>query len=85
MIVPSADRATIKTGKAADFIALDLNRLEYAGAHHDPVAAVLFCAPAGVDHSYVHGKSVVKERQLVGVELGPVIEDHNRLAATLNV
>jgi cytosine/adenosine deaminase-related metal-dependent hydrolase len=77
------DVGSLEVGKAADFIALDLNRLEYAGAHHDPVAAVLFCAPANVDHSYVHGEAVVRDRQLVGLELEPVIEEHNRLAATL--
>ena len=29
-------------GKAADFITLDLNRIEYAGGLHDPVASALF-------------------------------------------
>lgn len=77
------DVGSIEVGKAADFIALDLNRLEYAGAHHDPVAAVVFCAPANIDHSFVHGKAVVRDRRLVGLELGPVIEEHNRLGATL--
>jgi cytosine/adenosine deaminase-related metal-dependent hydrolase len=77
------DVGALEVGKAADFIALDLNRLEYTGAHHDPVAAVLFCAPANVDHSFVHGKAVVRDRRLVGLELGPVIEEHNRLAGTL--
>jgi cytosine/adenosine deaminase-related metal-dependent hydrolase len=77
------DVGSLEVGKAADFIALDLNRIEYAGAHHDPVAAVVFCAPANVDHSYVHGEAVVRDRQLVGLELEPVIEEHNRLAATL--
>ncbi|MBT8247538.1 MAG: amidohydrolase family protein, partial [Acidimicrobiia bacterium] len=77
------DVGSLEVGKAADFIALDLNRLEYAGAHHDPVAAVVFCAPANIDHSYVHGEAVVRDRQLVGLELEPVIEEHNRLAAML--
>jgi len=77
------DVGSLEVGKAADFIALDLNRLEYAGAHHDPVGAVLFCAPTNVDHSYVHGKQVVSEGRLLGVELGPVIEEHNGLARTL--
>jgi cytosine/adenosine deaminase-related metal-dependent hydrolase len=77
------DIGALEVGKAADFIALDLNRIEYTGAHHDPVAAVVFCAPANVDHSYVHGEAVVRDRQLVGLELPPVIEEHNRLAGTL--
>ncbi|MBT8202718.1 MAG: 8-oxoguanine deaminase [Acidimicrobiia bacterium] len=77
------DIGALAPGMAADFIAFDLNRLEYAGAHHDPVAAVLFCAPVGVDVSYVHGRPVVVDRELVGVELPGVIEEHNRLAAVL--
>ncbi len=79
------DVGSLEVGKAADFIALDLNRIEYAGAHHDPVAAVVFCAPANVDHSYVHGKVVVRDRELVGFDLGPVIAEHNRLAGALLV
>ena len=77
------DVGSLAPGMAADFIAYDLNRLEYAGAHHDPVSAVVFCAPVGVDVSYVQGEAVVRDRQLVGVELPPVIEHHNRLAAEL--
>ena len=77
------DVGALAPGMAADFIAFDLERVEYAGAHHDPVAAVVFCAPTGVDHSYVHGQPVVRDRELVGVELPPVLERHNRLAAEL--
>ena len=77
------DIGSLEPGKAADLIALDLNRLEYAGAHHDPVAAAVFCAPTNVDYSFVHGRAIVRERQLVGLELGSVIEDHNRLAEAL--
>lgn len=77
------DIGSLEAGKAADFIALDLDRIEYAGAHHDPVAAAVFCAPTGVDFNYVHGRAVVRERRLVGIELEPVIEEHNRLAGEL--
>lgn len=77
------DVGSLAAGMAADFVAIDLDHLEYAGAHHDPVAAVVFCAPLGVDVSYVHGQPVVRDRELMGVELPPVIERHNRLAADL--
>ncbi len=77
------DIGSLEVGKAADFIALDLNRIEYSGAHHDPVAAVVFCAPVNVDHSFVHGKAVVRDRELADLELGPVVEEHNRLAEHL--
>ncbi|MEE9184817.1 MAG: amidohydrolase family protein, partial [Acidimicrobiia bacterium] len=77
------DLGALEAGKAADFIAFDLNRIEYAGALHDPVAAILFCAPVGVDHSFVHGRRVVEDGRLVGVDLADLIARHNQLASTL--
>lgn len=82
-VLGRTDTGSLEVGKAADFIAFDVNRIEYAGAHHDPVAAVLFCASATVDHSFVHGTRVVGDGRLMGVELEPLIAEHNRLAATL--
>ena len=77
------DIGSLEPGKAADFIAIDMSRLEYAGAQHDQVAAVLLAAPTTVDHSYVHGRAVVTDRRLTGVELEPLIERHNSLASGL--
>jgi cytosine/adenosine deaminase-related metal-dependent hydrolase len=77
------DIGSLEPGKAADFIAIDLNRIEFAGSLHDPVAAVVFCAPFRVDHSWVHGQRVVEEGRPVRVELPALIEQHNRMAAVL--
>jgi cytosine/adenosine deaminase-related metal-dependent hydrolase len=77
------DLGSLEPGKGADFIAISLDRLEYAGALHDPIAAVLFVAPTGVDQNYVHGRAVVKDGELVGVELPTLIEKHNVAAARL--
>ena len=77
------DVGSLEPGKAADFIAISLDRLEYAGALHDPVAAVLFVAPTGVDQSYVQGRAVVRDRELVGVDLPSLIETHNAAATRL--
>jgi cytosine/adenosine deaminase-related metal-dependent hydrolase len=79
------DLGSLEVGKAADFIAVDLSRLEYAGALHDPVAAAMLVAPVNVDFNYVAGKPVVVEGKLVTLELEPLIERHNRLAAQLLV
>lgn len=78
-----SDIGSLEPGKAADFIALDMGRLEYAGAQHDPVAAVLLAAPTTVSHNYVGGKPVVRDGRLVTLELEPLIERHNALAASL--
>jgi cytosine/adenosine deaminase-related metal-dependent hydrolase len=77
------DIGSLEPGKAADFIALDMSKLEYAGAHHDMVAATLLAAPTRVSHNYVGGNAVVSDGHLVGVELEPLIEEHNRLARAL--
>jgi 8-oxoguanine deaminase len=77
------DLGSLEAGKAADFIAIDLDRLQYAGALHDPVAAVVLAAPVDVDFTYVAGRPVVQEGRLVTLELEPLIERHNQLAGTL--
>lgn len=77
------DVGRLRPGLAADVIAVDLERVEYAGARHDPLAAVVFCASGRVDHSWVGGRLVVANRRLVGVDEAALVEDHNRLAAQL--
>ncbi len=77
------DLGSLEVGKCADFVAINLNRLDYAGALHDPVAAVVFCQPQTVDYNVVHGKLVVKQGKLVGLDLPKHIEAHNRAARRL--
>jgi 8-oxoguanine deaminase len=77
------DIGSLEPGKCADFFAINLNELDYAGALHDPVAAVLFCAPLHVDYTVVGGSYIVKERQLVTVDLPTLIEEHNQAARRL--
>jgi len=77
------DIGQLAPGKAADFIGFRLDRLDYAGALHDPMAALVFCTPQRVDLSVINGQVVVEEGQLLTVDLGPVIERHNRIAREL--
>jgi cytosine/adenosine deaminase-related metal-dependent hydrolase len=77
------DVGKLVPGMAADVIAYDLDRLEFAGALHDPVAALVMCAPVSVDHSWVGGRKVVSEGILPGIDLPALVEEHNRLAADL--
>jgi len=66
-----------------DFFAINLNRLDYAGALHDPVAAVVFCAPQHVDYTVVGGKFVVKEGQIATLDLQHLVEKHNKASKRL--
>lgn len=77
------DIGSLETGKCADFFTLDLNSLQFAGGLHDPVAAVVFCAPHSVDTTVVHGKVVVEDGRIVTMDMEPVIEIHNRLSLEL--
>ncbi|MBI4788210.1 MAG: 8-oxoguanine deaminase [Chloroflexi bacterium] len=74
------DIGSLEKGKAADFIGIKLDRVEYAGARHDPVAALVFCATRRVDLSVINGKVVVEDGELTTVYLPSVIADHNRIA-----
>ncbi len=77
------DIGALKPGMAADFVAYDLKGLPFAGAWHDPVAALLFCTPVNVSLSVINGRVVVRDGQLTTLDLPPLIERHNALALAL--
>jgi 8-oxoguanine deaminase len=76
------DIGSLEAGKCADFFAVNLNQLGFAGMH-DPVSAIVFGQPVNVDYTVVNGKFVVKEGQLVTVDRGQLIERHNKAAKRL--
>jgi cytosine/adenosine deaminase-related metal-dependent hydrolase len=78
------DIGQLAPGMAADLALFDLGGLGFAGgAVHDPVASLLLCAPAQANYTLVNGQVVVREGQLATVDLGPLVERHNRLARQL--
>ncbi len=77
------DIGSLEAGKCADFIAMKLDRLDYAGALHDPLAAVVFCAPQRVDWNVVGGKIIVQDGQLLTVDVPGLVEKHNEAAKRL--
>lgn len=78
------DVGSLEPGKCADFFAINLERLDYAGGMvHDPVSAVVFCQPVRVDFTVVGGNFIVKNGQLVTVDEGKLIERHNKAARRL--
>jgi cytosine/adenosine deaminase-related metal-dependent hydrolase len=82
-VLGRGDLGSLEPGKCADFFAINLDRLDYAGALHDPVAAIAFCAPQHVDYTVVGGKFVVKEGQIVTLDLQRLVEKHNKASKRL--
>jgi 8-oxoguanine deaminase len=68
---------------AADFAAFDVRGINHAGALHDPLAALVFCAPQTASCVVINGRIVVEGGQLATVELPSVVERHNRLSLKL--
>jgi 8-oxoguanine deaminase len=77
------DIGALTPGMSADFAAFDLRGVNMAGALHDPVAAVAFCAPQNASLVAINGRVVVEDGRLTTVDLQPVIERHNRLSLKL--
>jgi 8-oxoguanine deaminase len=82
-VLGRTDIGSLEKGKCADFFAIDLNRLEYAGALHDPVAAVIFAQPVKVDHTVVGGKFVIRNGHLITREESNLVQKHNQCARRL--
>jgi cytosine/adenosine deaminase-related metal-dependent hydrolase len=83
-VLGRTDIGHLAIGMCADLALFDLRTLGFAGgAVHDPVGALLLCASAQASHTVVDGRVVVRDGQLCSVELGPLLERHNRLALTL--
>ncbi len=77
------DIGYLAPGMAADFICVDLDRASFAGALHDPVAALVLCDVGRVDYSFINGRRVVDAGRLTTAELPRLVETVNRLAASM--
>jgi len=77
------DIGHLAPGMAADIVAFDLSQIGMAGALHDPVAALVFCAPGSVAWSIINGRIIVRDGHLLPLELPMLIEQHNMLARRL--
>lgn len=77
------DIGALVPGMAADLAAFDLNRIEYAGARHDPVAALVFCGPTPSRHVIVNGKFLIKDGAFTTIDAGVLVERHNALSRVL--
>lgn len=78
------DIGALAPGMSADLIAFRSDSLALSGAAvHDPVAALVFCAPEKVDLSLINGRWVVQDGMLQTLDLPRVVHHHNHLARQL--
>ena len=82
-VLGRSDIGSLEIGKCADFIAFDLNQLDYAGALHDPVSAIVFCSPQKVNYNVVHGKVIVREGHFLPFDTNQHAAKHNQAAQRL--
>lgn len=77
------DIGHLAPGMSCDFAAYALDAIDFAGAHWDPVAALVFCGPARTSLTVVNGEIVARDGQLTKTDLRRLIERHNTLSRHL--
>jgi cytosine/adenosine deaminase-related metal-dependent hydrolase len=77
------DIGALKPGMAADLALFDTRQIGYAGALHDPVAALVFCTPSNTAFTIINGRVVVRDGRLATLDIALLGERHNRLAREL--
>ena len=83
-VLGRSDIGHLAPGMCADLALFDLSALGFAGgAVHDPVGALLLCAPAQAAYTLVDGVVCVRQGRLVSFDLEPVRRRHEVLARAL--
>lgn len=77
------DIGHLAPGMAADVIGYRLDTVDFAGALHDPLAALVFCTPARADFVVIAGRLRIADGHFVDLDLPPLIARHNALARAL--
>ena len=78
------DIGYLAPGMAADLAGVRLDSLALAGgAVHDPLAALVFCRPEGVDFTIVNGTLLVEHGAFTALDIERVVAQHNELARAL--
>jgi cytosine/adenosine deaminase-related metal-dependent hydrolase len=77
------DIGALAPGMSADFVSFDMSEVAYAGAGHDPVAALVFCTPGKVATSVINGAVRVQHGRLQMPDFPALLARHRDLARTL--
>ena len=66
----------------ADLAFYTLDDIKFSGSH-DPVAALLLCGADRAEHVMVKGKWVVKDQQVLGLDMDKLLAEHRQAAKDL--
>ena len=77
------DIGTIAPGYAADIVAYDMNTIDFAGAHSDPVAALVFCGPVKPRYTIINGRPIVRDFMLTSMDLRELMQRHRQFSIDL--
>jgi cytosine/adenosine deaminase-related metal-dependent hydrolase len=78
------DIGSLEVGKAADIVMFDMNKLDYVGGMHDPLAALLFCGTEDrADTVIVNGEIKVQDKKLVPISEEKLIEEASKEAKSI--
>jgi cytosine/adenosine deaminase-related metal-dependent hydrolase len=74
----------LEPGAAADLAVFRLDRVDFAGAMHDPASAILYCG-SGIraDYTIVAGNVLVEDGRLVGIDEERLFHRANEIATRL--
>jgi len=74
------DVGSLEVGKRADVALFGSEVNEYVGTEADPVAGLIFAAPASVRHLFVDGRRVVSDYVLGTMDIQEIFEEGRRAA-----
>lgn len=78
------DIGYLAPGMAADLVLINFADIGFAGAQHDPVAAIVTCGDSQVvDTTIVNGKVVVRDGKLVALNEDYIAANANRVSAEM--
>jgi cytosine/adenosine deaminase-related metal-dependent hydrolase len=75
-----SELGVIKPGAPADLVVWPLTGVPFAGAHTDPIEALLRCAPVSARHTIVNGRFVVRDGRLTHSELEEMLQRHKQIS-----
>lgn len=83
-VLGRSEVGSLEEGKAADMVLVDLERIGYAGALSDPLAALVYSGfDHTVDYTIVDGRIVVEDRRLALADEAEIIATANDVSARM--